>query len=746
MKNSKIVLFLAAFAFVVGITGCEVESEKHEHTFSKEWTSDAIAHWHAATCEHKTEISGIAAHTFAEWKITKQATETHEGERQRTCSVCKYVEKKTIAKLEHTHTFGDWIVITYATKTEEGEKQRTCSSCGYVEKSTIAKLECTQHLFGNWKVIKEATESEEGIKERSCSMCGYSEEAPVAAHTHIYYEWDVVDGWYVTKEPTETEEGEIERVCLVCGYLEKKAHMHDFSSEWSFDKEKYRHFHGCSGCSERRDEGYHEMDITKDTRPNCTEEGVNEHTCSICGFVDAVFTPAKGHSFYSSWDYDETNHWHRCSRCIEKTDIGNHQWVESEIIEPKCTEDGKKIYKCSVCAKTKEEILPQLGHIKKWYKDDQYSHVLKCERCDMRLSSKWHEWDSGKITKEETCTEAGQKTYTCSICSGTKDEIVPAAHAFTPWSVIKATETSEGNTQRSCSRCSYYESDTIPKILAALVKVKGATFSENQRWNPESEVLAGRNIEIKTLYVSDHEVTRGEYKKITGKNPSMLKAYDEKTNKLSGDDVFDNPVDNVSWYATIVYCNKLSEKEGLEPCYTIDGSTAPDEWGKIPTGCDAKWDMVECNFKKNGYRLPTEVEWEYLARGGNRLGEYKYSGSNTLKDVAWSWDDAIYGAGSASRKVKTKQENDLKLYDMSGNVPEWCWDWYGDITKETPLEGNVSSEKSARIYRGGGIQSGVDGKSSYYEVSFRDHYTRPYFGDGDKAEYIGFRVVRTVTE
>lgn len=80
MKNSKIVLFLAAFAFVVGITGCEVESEKHEHTFSKEWTSDAIAHWHAATCEHKTEISGIAAHTFGEWKITKQATESEEGD------------------------------------------------------------------------------------------------------------------------------------------------------------------------------------------------------------------------------------------------------------------------------------------------------------------------------------------------------------------------------------------------------------------------------------------------------------------------------------------------------------------------------------------------------------------------------------------------------------------------------------------------------------------------------------------
>ncbi len=746
MKKSKyFVLFAAAFAFVVGITGCEVESEKHEHTFSKEWTTDATDHWHVATCEHKTEISDKAAHILGEWKITREARETQEGEKERTCSVCKYVEKETIAKLEHTHMFNPWIVTKEATEAEEGEKERSCCSCGYVEKSTIAKLECTQHIFGNWKVIKEATESEEGIKERSCSICGYSEEAPVAAHTHRYYEWDVVDGWYVTKEATETEQGEIERVCLVCGYLEKKAHMHDFSSEWSFNKENYSHFHKCSGCSERGDEEVHKMQKTKDTRPNCTEEGVNEDTCSICGYVDAVFTPATGHSFYSSWDFDETNHYHKCSRCIEKTDIGNHQWVESEIIEPKCTEDGKKIYKCSVCAKTKEEILPQLGHIQKWYNESQLYHYLRCERCNTLLEKGTeHEWDSGKITKKETCTEAGQKTYTCSICSGTKDEIVPAAHAFTPWSVIKATETSEGNTQRSCSRCSYYESDTIPKILDAFVKVKGATFSENQRWNPESEVLAGRNIEIKTLYVSDHEVTRGEYKKITGRDPSMLKAYDEKGNKLSGNDVFDNPVDDVSWYDAIVYCNKLSEKEGLEPCYTIDGSTDPDEWGEVPTKeNDEKWDDVKCNFDANGYRLPTEVEWEYLARGGNPKNGYDYSGGY-LDSVCWYEGHNLTNVGT--RKVKTKKANELGLYDMSGNVYELCWDWEGSVSSLTPLEGNDSPvesnyEPKKRVKRGGSIFNYNIGSYAIFEVS-----NRKYSAPGSRSYGVGFRVVRTVTE
>lgn len=164
MKNSKcFVLFATAFAFFVGITGCEVESEKHEHTFSKEWTSDAIAHWHAATCEHKTEISGIAAHTFGEWKVTKEATETHEGERQRTCSVCKYVEKETVAKLEHTHKFNSWIVTKEATESEEGEKERTCSVCKYVEKDIIPKLEHT-HIFGEWIMIITPTETSNGKK------------------------------------------------------------------------------------------------------------------------------------------------------------------------------------------------------------------------------------------------------------------------------------------------------------------------------------------------------------------------------------------------------------------------------------------------------------------------------------------------------------------------------------------------------------------------------------------------------
>lgn len=252
MKNSKIVMFLAAFAFVVGITGCEVESEKHEHTFSKEWTSDAIAHWHAATCEHKTEISGIAAHTFGEWKVTKEASEKQGGEKKRICSVCEYVD---IAKLEHVHTFGEWAVTKKATESEEGERQRTCSVCKYIEKETIAKLEHV-HIFGSLTVIKEATELEDGLGERTCSSCGYVEKVPIYALNHI----------------------------------------HKFSDKWTSDETEHWHIAICSH-TEVSDRDTHKWNEEIIKAATCIEDGEKKLVCSVCDRTKTEVIPATGHSF-----------------------------------------------------------------------------------------------------------------------------------------------------------------------------------------------------------------------------------------------------------------------------------------------------------------------------------------------------------------------------------------------------------------------------------------------------------------
>jgi formylglycine-generating enzyme required for sulfatase activity len=116
------------------------------------------------------------------------------------------------------------------------------------------------------------------------------------------------------------------------------------------------------------------------------------------------------------------------------------------------------------------------------------------------------------------------------------------------------------------------------------------------------------------------------------------------------------PVINVTWYDAVAYCNWLSEKEGLTPCYSGKGK------------------LTKCDFSANGYRLPTEAEWEYAAHGGQNSQGYIYAGSDNPDDVAWYADNS----DGQIHPVGQLQPNELGLHDMSGNLFEWCWDWYGE--------------------------------------------------------------------
>ena len=303
--------------------------------------------------------------------------------------------------------------------------------------------------------------------------------------------------------------------------------------------------------------------------------------------------------------------------------------------------------------------------------------------------------DSG-TTVTITCGTEGAKIYyttdgTEPTAEGTEYK---SAISVTAAVTLKAIAVKSGMNNSAVASASYtISSGNIPE---GFVKVKGTTITGNESWTPWSHVFVSRrSITIPDMYVCDHEVTRGEFKELMGTDPSTARAYDKDGNKLTGDAVLNNPVNNVNWYAAIAYCNKLSLKENLTPCYSVSGVTDWEnlDYSSIPTESDTNWDALSYDKEADGYRLPTEAEWEWLARGGEN---YTYAGSNTVDDVAWYKTNTN---DTGSREVKTKQANGYGLYDMSGNVWEWCYDWYDTVSSNTADTG--ASSGSYRVLRGG---------------------------------------------
>jgi len=276
--------------------------------------------------------------------------------------------------------------------------------------------------------------------------------------------------------------------------------------------------------------------------------------------------------------------------------------------------------------------------------------------------------------------------------------------------------------------------------------IMGSPTSEPNRYSNETQ----HSVTLTNgFYMGKYQVTQAQYQAVMGAGEDRTTETYGKGNNF--------PVYYVNWYDAIVFCNKLSVLEGLSPVYSIGGSTDPTVWitnNGGATGNNTTWDGAVMDMSKNGYRLPTEAEWEYACRGsytnkatetntkpfGIGDGTKMVSGMANFNarypyDLARSGEYTDDGGAFLQRTtaVGSYAANNYGLYDMHGNLREWCWDWHKtDITTDsTNPTGAVAG--SSRLLRGGYWSSlARDLRSAYRYNSL----------PGLRSYGIGFRLVR----
>ena len=471
--------------------------------------------------------------TYSNGKITGVA----EGSTTLTASLygLTAADMPTINVYRCEHHWDQGEIITEATCTEEGEKKFTCSICG---DEKTEKVSATGHQHTEIRNKKEATCKEEGYSgDTWCKDCGKKILSGQAIAKTENHSWDAGK---VTTKATCTEEGEKTFTCSICGdkkteKVSATGHQHTEirnKKEATCKEEGYSGDTWCKDCGKKILSGQaiaktenHSWDAGKvTTKATCTEEGEKTFTCSICGDKKTEKVSATGHQHTEIRNKKEAtckeegysgDTW--CKDCGKKILSGqaiakteDHSWNQGKITkEPTCKEEGEKTFTCSICGNTKTEKVSTTDHQHMEIRNQKnptckeagYSGDTYCADCGVKISSgktiaktKNHNWDGGVITTEPTCTERGEKTFTCTICGNTNTKKVNATgHSYGAYKVVKEpTNKRKGLKSKTCSVCGKIVYEAIPKTNFSPTD----SSETNPDQNPQTSQKTTRKIKL----------------------------------------------------------------------------------------------------------------------------------------------------------------------------------------------------------------------------------------------------------
>ena len=462
----------------------------------------------------------------------------------------------------------------------------------------------------------------------------------------------------------------------------------------------------CYSCKQETHEHiFSEWTIVKSATEE--SEGIQERYCEVCEFKEQQFIAKLEHThkYSEDWSKDDNYHWHAaiCGH-EEQSEKEKHIFSEWTIVKS-ATEESEGIQEryCEVCEFKEQQFIAKLEHTHKysedWSKDDNYH---------------WH----------------------AAIC-GHEEQSEKEEHSFNNWELSVIEDTTYKI--RECNICGLRDEKTvlnIPKgfaFIPAGTFYMGSNYKESGVYNSD-EKFVRKVILTNDFYMGKYEITQAEWEEVMGENPSWF-----SSNPVDNEIQENRPVEYITWYDAYAYCNKRSIKENLTPCYKIKDSTDPNDWGMIPSKSNLEWDKVICDWNANGYRLPTEAEWEYAARAGNLDSDLPiYSGTNDetlLGEYAWISSNS----DKTTHEVGKKKPNAWNLYDMNGNVAEMCWNWYttviyyleGQEGGTNPTGQNQTGDLTKRATRGDTFQSILE-KVTDYSAQY------PY----SPTKYTGLRIVR----